>query len=287
MSNSVVHSTKINNVKVKKVKFLVPDDTRPIKGADLFPKLCCNIFECAKQFSGKSTTTYNIIKKCVSKGTKVIVFCATLHNDDCWIAIQKYCEDKGIAFDGHTSIFDDDGDNLLEGLVTKLRDMKKMGDERMRDNEDEQIQDEPLQIWGQEEWKKQDEIKPKKKRKSKFQDLDYMIILDDISVELKNKWVTALTKIHRHFKAKVIISSQAVTDLAPGARNQMNYTLVYGGMPDDRLEKIRICSALQITLEQLQKMYEFATEKKYSFLYIDAYNNRYRRNFDTEISIPR
>ena len=299
---SEVRTKKINNMVVNKVEFIKPSDTRPVLGADLFPELCCNIFECAKKHSGKSTTTFSIIKKCASKETKVIVFCSSLNNDKCWLAIQKYCEDKGIQFEGHTSIFDEDGDNLVEGLVNRWRSLKEgaegeeamgEGDDRMGEQEGEgsSVSRDPMPVLQfvhtDESELEETSEKPKKKRKSKFQSPDYLIIFDDVSVELKNKWVTALVKIHRHYKSKIILSSQSVVDLAPGARNQMDYTLIYGGMPEDKIEKILICCSLPITLRQLMKMYKVATKEKYSFLYIDAVNNKYRMNFNTEIEIPQ
>ena len=57
-------------------------------------------------------------------------------------------------------------------------------------------------------------------------------------------------------------------------------------MPKDKVETIWKNCALPITFGQLWRMYQEATEKKFDFLYIDAPENRYRMNFNTELEIP-
>ncbi|MDR3543384.1 MAG: hypothetical protein P4L69_20845 [Desulfosporosinus sp.] len=291
-----IKTTRINNVQVKTVTARKAKDERPAKGSKLFEELSCNIFLCAKKFSGKTVSEYNIIKNCASKETKIIAYCATIHNDDTWIAIQDYCKEKGIEFEGHTSIFDEDGDNLVEILVKEWREIMK---------EEEEGKDEDDRMGGQEKGgaeldqrrilsssgermvvKSTGEKKEKKPKRTKYRPLKYMIIFDDVSIEIGNKWITALVKIHRHFDSKIIFSSQDIIDMAKGARNQMNYVLLFKDMPKERIEKVWKNCALPITFGQLEDMYEVATEKPYSFLYIDCPHNRYRINFSEEIEIP-
>lgn len=63
----------------------------------------------------------------------------------------------------------------------------------------------------------EDEPKEKKKKskKSKYLAPEYMIIFDDLSSELKSRSLLSLLKFNRHFKAKLIISSQWLHDLLP------------------------------------------------------------------------
>lgn len=293
---------KINNVTVKKMKYIIPDDTRPVKGWKLFPLLRSRIFYCAKQKSGKSTTIFKTVKACVCKRTKIIVFCSTIHNDKCWLTIKRWCENKGIDFEGYTSIFDSDEDNILEALVKSLEELREgkeeTGDETGEGEDggvpgglpfgemimyDETGMGRHHSVRSEGEKK---ESKEKKPRKTKFQELDYMIIFDDLSLELKNKWVTALVKVSRHWPMKILLSSQSINDLAPSARAQMDYTLLYKGMPKLKIEEVLKSCALPVTFEGLMEMYNVATAKQYNFLWIDCKENEYRQNFNTEILVP-
>jgi hypothetical protein len=277
---------KINNIKVKKVPTTSPEDQRPIKGSKLFPRLSCNIFLCAKKFSGKTSCIYETIKHCVGRNTKIIVFCGSLYNDKSWKTIQNYCKSKKIDFEGHVSIFDDDGDNILQAFIDHLKTMKEGKDDEIEEDEEEVEEEQPVGIWSQGWGEETIEEKPEKKkkpRKSKYQSPEYMVILDDISTELKNSSVTALLKIHRHWSMKCIISSQQVNDLSVGARNQIDVTIIYKGMPIKKIDEIYKICMLNITLDQLMKMYNIATAKPFSFLYIDASTQQYRMNFDSEL----
>ena len=70
---------RINNEKVHDFKRKVEKDTRPVRGATLFPELYCNIFLCARKKVGKTLATFKILKKCAGPKTKIVAFCATLH----------------------------------------------------------------------------------------------------------------------------------------------------------------------------------------------------------------
>ena len=113
----------------------------------------------------------------------------------------------------------------------------------------------------------EDEEKP---RKEKLRSPEHIIILDDLSTELKNKSITALLKKNRHFKAKIIISSQYLNDLLPESRKQLDYFILFRGHPKKKVEEIhRDCDA-SIPLDEFYDMYKFATEEPYSFLYVDC-----------------
>ena len=53
-----------------------------------------------------------------------------------------------------------------------------------------------------------EEGKPRKPRKSKHQAPEYMIIFDDLKSKLKSRSLLDLLKKNRHYKTKLIISSQ-------------------------------------------------------------------------------
>jgi hypothetical protein len=262
-------TTKLNNEVVKAVPLLVAKDTRPVKGYKLFPEMNANIFLCAKKKSGKTSTIYKILQKCCGTDTKIIVFCATLHKDKSWLAIQEWAKRKGLVFVGHTSLKDDNGVDKLEELVTELQ--AKV---------DEPADDAPQNML--DSCEEEDDEKP---RRPKYQTPEYIFILDDISTELKSPTVGRLLKVNRHFLSKTLLSSQWLNDLAPGSRKQMDYFILFRGHMDKKLEEIYRDANLAIPLEQFIAVYKFATEEPFSFLYVDTTTGQFRRNFDTLIDV--
>jgi len=209
--------TRINKQKVKKVKSLKEEDTRPIKGFDLFPELYSNIFCVAKKKSGKTSAIYKIVKECCTPQTTVIAFCSTLYKDDTWKSIVKMCKAKRIPFIGHTSLFED-GIDQLELLVNLLQNQAR--EEAEEEEMDERVSKlekiiDPIQLNSD-----SDDESENKPRKAKYRAPEYMIILDDLSNELKSKSLVTLLKKNRHFKCKVVISSQWLNDCLPESRKQ-------------------------------------------------------------------
>ena len=270
---------KINDVKVKKVRSLKEEDTRPIRGEKMFNELYANIFLCAKKKSGKTSVIHKIIKECCTPHTCVIAFVSTLHKDDTWKSIVKMCKSKGIPFIGHTSLFED-GVDQLDLLVKHLQnEAKEEDDEEESDDRVTRLEKVMCPIQCDSESDDEDNKKP---RKSKYRQPEYLIVLDDLSRELKSKSLVTLLKANRHFKCKVIISSQYANDCLPESWMQIDYALVFKGQSKKKLEEIYKNCDIGIDLPEFLDVYKDATEKLYSFLYIDSRNNTFRRNFDRE-----
>ena len=77
--------------------------------------------------------------------------------------------------------------------------------------------------------------KGKKEKKSKYLTPEYIIIFDDLSSELKSKSLLSLLKFNRHFKAKLIISSQWLHDLLPESRKQIDLFLIFKGFSEEKI----------------------------------------------------
>ena len=125
----------------------------------------------------------------------------------------------------------------------------------------------------------------KKVRKSKYLAPEYMIIFDDLSSELKSRSLLSLLKFNRHFKAKLIISTQWVHDLLPESRKQLDLFLIFKGFPEIKLKEIYKDCDSSIPFETFLQIYHKATQKPYSFLYIDSRSDLFRRNFDSKFII--
>jgi len=270
---------RINDVSVKKVRTSLDEDKRPIKGEKLFNELYSNIFLCARKMSGKSTVLYKIIKETCTPQTTVIAFASTLHKDDVWKSIVNMCKKRGIPFVGHTSIFEEGADQL-QALVQLLETEAEDKDEE--DEEESEDDDGCIQCDHSED----EEEKEKKPRKSKFQAPEYLIILDDLSSELKSKSLVALLKKNRHYKCKICISSQYLNDLLPESRKQLDYMLAFKGQSKKKLEEIHRDCDIGVDLSDFIEIYHTATmNEPHNFLYIDTRKNMFRINFSKSIEI--
>ena len=252
---------KLNNEVVGEIPLKKPKDTRPVKGWKLFPEMNANIFACAKKKSGKTLAIRHILRKCCGKNTKIIVFCSTLHKDASWIAIKDWANKHGLTFIGHESLKDDDGVDQLELLIKELQ-AKAEGEEpkekSILDSDDEEEEEE----------------------REKYQSPEYIFIFDDLSTELKSNTIPRLLKVNRHFLCKTIISTQWWNDLHPMSRKQADYFILFRGHPEKKIEEVYRDANLSIPIEKFWQIYKFATEKPYSFLYVDCASGEFRRNFN-------
>ena len=279
-------AVRINNIDVKKVPLLHKEDDRPVKGSELFPEIYSNIFLCAKKKSGKTSAIYKIIKESVGRDTRIIAFVSTLYKDDNWKTIKKWCSLKGLEFEGHTSI-NEDGVDILDELVNRLQIEAKEAEEQAELNSRVSALEKKVGIKNlvstMDDSDDDEDEKPKKKEKKRAP--EYIIILDDLSNELKSRSLVTLLKKNRHFHAKIILSSQYLNDVLPEGRKQMDYFLVFRGIPEKKLDEIYVDAGININKKEFYDVYKFATEKEYSFLYIATKDISFRRNFNYKIEI--
>jgi hypothetical protein len=250
---------KINNEVVREVPLMKEKDLRPIKGAALFPELCANVFLWARKNSGKSVAIFKTLKRCSGPRTKIIAFCSTIHKDPLWATIKAWALHKGIPFIGHTSLFDDDGTNLLSDLVKGLQEEDEEETEKGLFDSDEEEEEE---------------------RPAKYQSPEYIFVLDDLSDELRKPIIATFLKKNRHFVAKIIISSQHVNDLLPAARKQLDYVILFKGHEQKKIDEIHRDVDVNVPRDEFYELYKFATEKPFSFLYVDVRGGTFRRNFN-------
>lgn len=268
---------KINNVEVKAIPLDESKiDKRPIKGVQVCPEMFANILLLAKKKSGKTSIINTLLKHCLGRDTSVLAFVSTLEKDAQWAVIKEYCEKKGKPFLGYTSLFED-GDNMLDAFIKKLQVGEK--------EEEEKPEAAPLYKFPGRGAEPEPEAKEKKPRKTKYQAPEYIIILDDLSTELKVKTVTELLKKNRHFKAKTIISTQYLNDLPPDGFKQIDILMMFRGFSKIKLQEVFDKAALPMEFEEFIKMYHEATAPQYGFLWLDLHNHTFRKNFTDEFQI--
>ncbi len=277
---------KINNVIVKPPKILTDNsDKRPVRGANLFSDPYSNVFVCARKKSGKSVVIHNILKECVGRDTTVIFFVSTLYKDPVYKNMLTMCEKNNINYIGYTSLKEDGVDHLQD-----LVDSFKAAAEKKHEEEQKEIQD------GGKKKKKQkglglfqddpdDDEKEVKPRKLKYLAPEYIFIFDDLSNETKSKSLVTLLKNNRHWKLRIILSSQYYNDLLPESRKQIDIFIIFKSIIEAKLFEIFKDADLSVTFPEFLDIYKWATKEPYSFLYVDRLNSSFRRNFNMEISI--
>ena len=263
---------KINKEKVAPIP--VPQiDSSKIKGYNIIPALYCNIALIARKKSGKTSAVFKILKDCADKDTKIYIFSSTAYNDDNMIYMQKYFKKKKYQIEIYTE--------MVEGKANHLQDILKELETHEDIDEEEENKEEYICLFSD-----LDECKKKKKKKKKKKIAPEIIfVFDDISESLKNPSIAKLVKQHRHYKSKVIISSQEVIDIRPETRKQIDFYLLFGNHPENRLEMVHKDASIPISFELFKTLYDDATRKKYNFLFIDVPNCKFRKNFNEEYEI--
>jgi hypothetical protein len=263
------------------------------------------VYANARKKSGKTSALFKIIKECAGKKTKIIVFCSTCYKDKNWIQIRKYFAKKKIDIEVFTSIYEDGQDqlaNLVEELKQEAKEQEEAETERKEGKGDLQAENEiercddilerlqRMHLYATGQATREDleeENVPKKKggKKSKYQSPEYIIVFDDLSSELKSRSLLSLLKFNRHFKSKLIISSQWLHDLLPESRKQIDLFLIFKGFPEDKIALIYKDCDSSIPFQTFYKIYKKSTKYPHSFMYIDTRSDSFRRNFNQKFIV--
>jgi hypothetical protein len=252
---------------------------KPTKGADMFPEIYSNIFICARKKSGKTQLIGNILRACVGRDTRIVIFASTARKDDTYKDIIEHFRKRNHTVDVHLSIKEDGIDNL-SNIVNSL-----MIAEEIEGADEEDAPPPPSNAFNFEPTEDEHaEEKARPKRAEKFRAPEVIFVFDDLSTELRTKSVTALMKANRHFKAKVVVSSQWPNDLEPSALKQLDYAILFGGHDDSKLTKFHNDMDLKTPLSDFIRMYRITTADKFAFLYIDVVGETFRKGFNQLIS---
>ena len=284
---------RINNVEVKPIEQKGGAAKKPAKGAELFTEPYANICCLAKKKSGKTTVVKAIIEKCATKGTKVLVFCASFNKDKNWKAITEWCDDHEVEIEGFESLKDEHGTDILGERLWEFKQSDKKEEKKKHKPEPEKVYVEMddvdvgyMRVPGAAAAAAAPAEPEKKKKQSKYAPLEWIIIFDDVGGEIRAKSVNELLKTNRHWKSKVIVSTQYVTDLEPAARRQFDYWLLFPKLSLKNLEMVRESAGLPLEEEQFVDLYHAGTPAPYNFLYVDTNELEYRRKFNVQLMPP-
>jgi hypothetical protein len=270
---------KINNVSVRPVIVQDNNEAEKIKAYKIMPFAFFNLFICSKKKSGKTSLISTIIKKVTDKRSTIWLFCSTAKIDKTWLAIIDYLESKGNKVNIFDSIFDGKI-NLLNKILDEMGEPEVVEEKKDKKapinlNEIKRSYD----ILGKEQ---DEEGKTKKEYVPKKRAPKHLFIFDDLSPELK--YVDRLVKVHRHFQASVIISSQYIHDLSISSRLQIDVFCTFRGFSEEKFEMIHKSLDLSIPFETLWNIYKYATEDPYNFLYLNVRTEEMRKNLNHKIT---
>jgi hypothetical protein len=264
--------TKLNNETVEPLAVhQVPPES--VKGYSVIPMLYANIFLCGRKGSGKTNVLYHIMKSCIDKDTQVFVFSSTHNSDLNWLEIKKYLTKNKV----NATFFL----NVVEGSVSHLNSLVSMIQTEDASHE-EKVLNNRVDIVKFDDTDASLKIRVTKKKKITPK---YLIVFDDISSDLKKKDVGQLLKHLRHYKSKVIISSQYPNDIDRASRVQVDFWCLFKGFEPVKMEEVfPQLDVNGINFDEFFKIYKNVTATPHSFLYIDKNNNEMRQNFDQKIN---
>ena len=266
-----ITESKMNDVKIDVLKAPEEFTEKTVKGWKWVKNPYSNIFTIAKKHSGKSTIVRNIVKNVIDKRTKVMIFSGSVSKDPVYLDMIKWMKDKEIKVETYPSFIVKNGGqkvNMIEQLMNVLSNSKSKADEIV-ENEEKKLDFE--------------DKRPKRKKKEKIVP-ELLLIFDDLGATLRDQSIATLTKLNRQFKIMNIFSFHAGTDVLPATQQQSDVTLLFGGYPEEKLEKLYESLVPTVDFETWKCLYNHATQKRFDFLYLDVRANEYRKNFDTKLT---
>ena len=242
------------NVKLKKIN---NEEVKPrIKGkkkpfSHIVAEPYANIFICGRKRSGKTNVADHLIRHLmnVDKDLVLVVFSKTLHKDEIWNLLRKKYEKKG-RFLGFSSLEDKMDENSPKGIFDQL--IEEHLNQGALDDEET---------------------------------LKWIFVFDDFSEELKDKRINHFVKVNRWMPSFNIFSSQFCLDLKPEARKQIGLWLLFPQIEKEKLFQIYQSADPPTDFETFLRLYKDATNERYNFLYMDAVNGTFRKNFNKKYII--
>lgn len=267
---------KINNVKVRAVK-QEGDGNKKAKGYKLFNEPYANIFLLARKKSGKTTALFEILKRTTDRKTRIVIIASTIHKDYIYKAMVKHFKNRGNPMAIYTFL-KSDGVNVIDYELDKLNRQDEQHEGEVKQDDKEPIEKPQFLYFGKE--KKKEEGGEKKERPSKYITPEVVFVLDDLGSGLRDKSVSDLLKKNRHYKSKVIMSSQYLNDLRPEAIKQLDYLLIFPAQSQDKMELVYKHLDLSFDFDYFLQKYHEATKERFNFLYVSSVDDELRKNFN-------
>lgn len=286
----IIPTKKINNAKIKIPKSHLEQPKRKRwKGHEIFDLRYWTMIALGKPRSGKTTLIYTLIKDFANRHTIVVFFCGTFWNDATYQDIREYLEEQDIPFKAYSGVVEENSDDndLTDSNKVKalIQDLQIQGQQENDDKDDEKDEELPPDIEDVQGAKFDKTVKIKKKKKPKTPLIEFIVVMDDVSEEIRNKYVNALQKKYRHYRLKIILASHNTTDFSPHQWANVAYVALFRGFNEEEIEKIYERIQPKISREAFYILYEEITREGRDFLLIDRHKGEYRKNLDERLEI--
>ena len=173
-------------------------------------------------------------------------------------------------------------ENILNGILEELNEQLEAEEEAKIKKEENKEKLDPKPKYDLFPKEQEGDGKERKPRKEKKLAPEYIFIFDDLGSDLRHPCITQLCKVSRHYKAKLIFSSQYIHDLSTSSIKNLDYTLIFKSFNKEKLLVLYDALDLSIEFETFEKLYQDATAEQFHFLYVDSRENKYRKDFDKE-----
>jgi len=128
----------------------------------------------------------------------------------------------------------------------------------------------------------------KEKQLEKFGNLDkfkpVLIIFDDMIGELRNKYLSILTSMNRHYNVHIMILSQSYKAVSPIIRTNCTNWIIYPSCNEGETKKM----GDELGGKKFLKFMEYISQKDYQFLHIakkSPVKIRYRKGYDKYLEL--
>jgi len=279
-----------------------------------FNTLYSNVLCCSKKHSGKSNLIYHILRNIVGKDTKLYFFSSTINKDPTWLQIQdefgktNEIETKDTLYErvkqGKRKVMVNHLEDLINRFMKEDDVDKKKKKKKDKNQEGGSFYRLPKPYDNKLTWndleedhlghilfktnkdikKEEDEVfvekpKPKKIKRGKLAYPDKIVVIDDLSQQLKEPIVAQLAKTNRHYKCVFIISTQFPNDLPPSCRSQFNQLFMWKGHSKAKCEVLRKVADLDLDEDEFYRLYKETTAEPYAFMYVDIDGGKAYHNF--------
>lgn len=241
----------------------------------------------AKTRSGKTTVINHILEHCVDERVDVHIFASTVGLDASWIKVVKDLRHRGVGVTTYTSIFHPvTGVNQLNAVFAEFERKKKQKEKEKKTRKSiYEVVQAPKFLAAPNPIADPDLVAPSESKKEEDYETsapEHWVIIDDMDQEqLRAKCLDNNLKKCRHYKARILISTQHIIHVTPSALTQLSMVCFWKGFSPNYMAKLhdRLAMHAVIDFKQFWLLYSMATKEDHSFLTYYLTDGSFRSGF--------
>lgn len=263
-------------------------ETKPVLGGEIIPDLYPGtVALLAKTRSGKTTVISHITNHCIDERTAVYIFCKTVNLDPTWKTIVRDLRRRGVSVTTYTSLMTDKmGGNALSRLFDTFEaeiqtERKEKAPKSLHELAavDKNFLALPNPIADP------DSVKPLAAKDESAYETSAprrWVIVDDMGRQhLRHNIIEDCLKKTRHYKCRMLISTQHIIHIAPSALTQYSAVCMWRGFSPVYMAKLhdRLSMFNVIDFKSFWVLYSSVTKEKHAFLTYHLTDETFRNGF--------